>query len=207
MYRLIALVDDAFRHSAPGESSELVQLTLSEIIQHFDSRNPEQISRVLATSQQDERFAHHLWLRALVYFPNELVLARESYLQEVAHWKDGRDHPWPLVQAYRGWLLHDAGHSEAARQRFKQAISACEDASHGSTLMWMSQVLRLLVLALGFQEDAGRDTVVRRDELRKLLPAAPHAALSAFAASVAGRPMARAEILAHLDVCLPFNFH
>ena len=207
VYRLIALVDDAFRHGAPGESSELVRLALSEIVQHFDSRNPEEISRKLATSRQDERFAHHLWLRALVYFPNEMALARESYMQEMAQWQDGRDHPWPLIQAYRGWLLHEAGYSEAARQRFEQAISACEDASHGSTLMWMSQVLRLLVLALGFPEGVECDALVQRDELKKLLPAAPHAALSVFAASVAGPPMARAELLSHLDACLPFNFH
>ncbi len=206
-YRLIALMDAALMQSAEGESDEAVQLVLAEIIQHFGDREPEYVSQFMVRSTHDERFDHHLWLRAMVYFPNELVETQQIYLKQSTQWREGQDHPWPLISAYRAWLLHEAGNKAAAQQQIERAIFACEDLDHGPTLLWMAEVLRTLALALGLNPENEHPSMMQRDHLQKHLLHAPHAALSTFAQAVSGQPISHADILAHLAACLPFNFH
>lgn len=202
-YRLAAQMDACLQQSWPQAQT---QALLQALQQGLGDKEPQSLSRSLAHSGQDQRFAHYLWLRALVHLPQQLDAARQAYVQLQHQWQDGTDHPWPLINAYRAWLLSDAGHTTLAQEYMLQAIDACMDASHGPTLQWMAEVLRTLAQALGLalpvtaQPSAGQ-----RQHLHALLPHAPHTALAAFVQ--AGGNMAPQQLLLHLAACLPFNFH
>lgn len=206
-YRLIALMDTALMQSAECEIYEATPLVLAEMTTHLGDREPEFISRFIARSTHDERFDHHLWLRAMTYFPNELIESRQIYLKQSTEWQEGQDHPWPLISAYRAWMLHDSGNMTAAQQEIESAIFKCENVDHGPTLMWMAEVLRTLAVALGLDPGNKHSSIAQREHLKKRLPKAPHAALSAFKHAVSGQPISHADILAHLAACLPYNFH
>lgn len=161
------------------------------------------ISRSLAHADAKLRHAHHLWLRALVTFPVALLPAREAYLGLQHQWQSGEDHPWPLIDAYRAWLLHDRGQSAAASTCLQRAVQRCAAEEHGPVLQWMAEVLRTLGAALGIAGPA-MPTAGERARLRERLPNAPQAALEQFASA---GPLPREAVLAALRQCLPFNFH
>lgn len=206
IYRLIASMDAArFPGGLDGEAK--VTQFMAAVSRHFSDHAPSVISRSMARASQDDRFDHHLWLRAMVCFPTELAEARRVYVQESSNWKMGQDYPWALVQAYRAWLLCDAGRAAEARRSFEDAIETCLDAEQGPTLQWMAEVLLHLARALGIEialNFTGRDN---RDELRSRLVQAPHDALSAFAQDASRAKMEHDRMLAHMEACLPFNFH
>jgi hypothetical protein len=162
-----------------------------------------QISRSLATSTQDLRYTHHLWLRALVNWPHALDAARQEYLAQAKQWNSQEDHPWPLIEAYRGWLLADADRPAEARRHFMAAIERCAAPDNGPTLHWMAEVLRTMATALGLHLH-DQPSAHARDRLRKVLPLAPHAALERFAQAGTLR---HGALLHALRNCLPFNFH
>jgi hypothetical protein len=205
-YRLIAMMDAALMHEA-GSSNASTQEIITEMMQHFGDRQPEFISSQIAHSVQADRFDHHLWLRAMVCFPNALAEAREAYLKQSVHWQAGQDHPWPLICTYRAWLLCDAGKRVSAQQQLDNAINACMSIDHGPTLVWMAEVLRTLAPALALDLGNEHPSLAQREFLQKRLPLAPHAALTAFAVAVSGQTISHADILAHMAACLPYNFH
>jgi hypothetical protein len=180
---------------------------MAALSRHFWDQVPSSISRSMARTTQGERFDHHLWLRAMAYFPIELAEARQVYLQEIRNWQKGQDHPWALIQAYRAWFLCDAGRAEEARRLLEEAIETCRDDEHGLTLLWMAGVLLLLAQALGIDIALDFTGPDRRNELLARLPHAPHAAFSAFAQDASKAEMGRDRILTHMEACLPFNFH
>lgn len=201
IYEMIARMD-AVPFDATGNEAETV---LGAIRQFLGSREPDAISRSLSTSDQAKRFQHHLWLRAMTRFPQQMAGARAAYLDNRDKWKDGSDHPWPLIFAYRAWLLKDAGEMTEARSRMEAAVAACLDDDHGVTLEWMALVFSILAQALGLPS-AGSDAVAEAS-LRKRLPHAPWPALAEFAGEAARGEMPSDRIGTHLASCLPFNFH
>lgn len=197
-YRLIASMD------APDhDPQQLLDALCRHLGAQLGKHDATEISRSLACSGQGLRYPHHLWLRALVTFPDAAGAARASYLQQQKQWQSGDDHPWPLIEAYRAWLLHDAGQARQAGERLQAAIDACADTDNGATLHWMAEVLRALAGALGL-EQVEHSSAQAREQLRQRLLHAPHAALAQFASA---GPLARDAILAALRQCLPFNFH
>ncbi|WKN24014.1 hypothetical protein [Azotobacter vinelandii] len=197
-YQLIARMD------TPGADPRQLLDSLAEHLGVLlDKHDPESISRSLAHSGQAMRHAHHLWLRALARFPEQTQAARAAYLEQALQWQEGDDHPWPLIDSYRGWLLRDAGQPERAAERLRDAIASCADADNGPTLQWMAEVLRTLARSLGL---AGIEapSATEREHLRQCLPQAPHVALEDFANA---SPLTPAQIHAALRQCLPFNFH
>lgn len=202
-YRLVAQMDGCQQQ---GAAAHPVQALVQALQQHLGEKTADGLSRSLAHSAQQRRFDHHLWLRALVHWPQALGSARQAYVQQQPQWHSGSDHPWPLINAYRAWLLHDGGHRAPAQAHMLSAIQACMDDSHGPTLQWMAEVLRTLAHALGLElpEDA-QPSAAQRQHLQQLLPHAPHAALAAFA--LAGLGTTHAQLLQHLAASLPFNFH
>lgn len=202
-YRLVAQMDLCQQQGAPQSQT---QALVQQLQQHLGDKSPENLSRSLAHSTQVQRFAHYLWLRALVHLPQTLDSARQAYVQLQPQWHSGKDHPWPLINAYRAWLLHDGGQHAQAQAHMQNAIQSCMDASHGPTLQWMAEVLRTLAYALGLQLPAPEQpSANERQQLQRLLPCAPHTALAAFAQAGLGTP--HAQLLLHLAQCLPFNFH
>lgn len=201
IYEMIARMDAIPFDAAGGE----VETVLDAIRQLLGNREPDAISRSLSTSDQAKRFQHHLWLRAMTRFPQQMAGARAAYLDNRDKWKDGSDHPWPLIFAYRAWLLKDAGEMTEARSRMEAAVAACLDDDHGVTLEWMALVFGILAQAIGLPP-AGSVTAAEAG-LRKRLPNAPWPGLAEFAGEAAQGGMPPDRIWAHLARCLPFNFH
>lgn len=201
IYRLIARLDDT--QTPPATH-------IAEIIDHLRAStgkpDPQAISRSLACAGQQARFDHHLWLRTLTTHPQQLAAERAAYLSVRMQWQAGEDHPWPLIDAYRAWLLHDAGHREDAAQYIGNAIIGCEAAGHGPTLQWMAEVLRVFAQALALPVDSDVAPEARLAELKESLPYAPFAALAVFRQQ-AGSTLSHKAIVTHLTACLPFNFH
>lgn len=199
-YRLIVSLD-----GREGSTEELQ----ADLLQHFNAllkkTKPAEISRSLAYSGQERRYVHHLWLRALVCLPDAFAGARDAYLEQEHQWQTGQDHPWPLIEAYRGWLLHDAGQPALASRRFSMTIRQCMADGNGAVLLWMGRVLKVVADSLGVDVDG--IALEEPERLAELLPVAPHAALARFVEEVGRKPQSVPQILALLDTCLPFNFH
>lgn len=218
-YALIARLDALT--AGPGQPDpQQADAFVADLIAHLHQvgckGDAPAISRSLAHSGQERRYPHHLWLRALVALPGHPTLAeaRAAYLQQDGQWQVEPDHPWPLICAYRAWLLHDAGRSARAAQEMALAIGLCTEPGHGLTLRWMAEVLRALAQRLGLARHAPDPEQARtlqpgaaeRTELhallQALLPQAPHQELASFA-----DPGAAHTPWQHLARCLPFNFH
>lgn len=196
-YQLIARMDNS-EWSAAEFLTELEQ-HLGELL-HKESA--EAISRSLAHSGQDWRYTHHLWLRALVYQPSTMKPARLAYLNLAQQWQTGQDHPWGLIEAYRGWLWLMEGQNTQAAQHMQQAISLCAAPQNGPILHWMAEVLRTLAFMLKLPTNE-QPTEEMRQMLKKRLIAAPHAVLEEFL----HQTPSHAQGLRLLQSCLPFNFH
>ena len=165
-------------------------------------KNESGLSRVLASSGQHERFDHHIWLRAMTKAPDALKAARDAYLSMFDQWQRHEDHPWPLIDFYRAWLLHDAGRRKDAAAYWTDAIGSCARPDNGPTLHWMAEVMRSATTAMGIS-NVPRASNEERDRRRGALPAAAHDAL----ARLAEGPGDRATVLSGIAACLPFNFH
>lgn len=205
IYEMIARMDSVPRGPDGSEPRGEVEAVIGAICQLLDSREPEAISRSLAVSDQAKRFEHHLWLRAMSRFPAQLAGARSAYLDNRRKWRSGSDHPWPLICAYRAWMLNDGGDTEAARSLMDEAVAACRDDDHGVTLEWMALVLQTLGKAFGAPL-ASSDKAANA-KLRKRLQYAPWEALAEFSAEATQGSVPAARISVHLATCLPFNFH
>ncbi|MDA3877020.1 MAG: hypothetical protein PF483_08015 [Halothiobacillus sp.] len=198
IYQLIAQMDDpeADVQKMLGDLHLFMQ-TITE------KRSLLQISQAFGAAGNEWRFPHHLWVRALVQFPEALQKEREAYLEMEADWQSGVAHPWPLINAYRGWLLHEAGNAQDAIVYFDDAIATCRAEKNGLTLRWIAEVLCVTAQKIGLSTDSMPSSKEQK-ELRLLLPQAPHLHLAAFAAA---ESCSRAQIITYLQHCLPFNFH
>lgn len=205
IYEMIARMD-AVPFDADGEEASVeVRMVLDSIRQLLGNREPEAISRSLSASDQEKRFENHLWLRALNRFPRQMASARAAYLGNRDKWKIGSDHPWPLILAYRAWLLQDAGETAEAHSHLDAAVRICLDDNHGVTLEWMALVLSTMAQAIGVPL-ASSDHAAE-DGLRRRLKHAPWEALAEFAAEASHSRLPPPRIWVHLAKCLPFNFH
>ncbi len=163
-------------------------------LQQATNRKRKTLASALARSGEQWRFFHHFLLRLLVAHPELDGLHRE-YLAAEDQWQSGEDHPWMLIEAYRGWLLQRAGQSEAAAETFASAIEGCFEDEDSVILHWMGYVLKALAESL--QLSLGQITT-------RPLPAPglfPDDALEDLA--VASTDQGRLEMMAK---ALPFNF-
>ncbi|MEA3641657.1 MAG: hypothetical protein VBE63_17190 [Lamprobacter sp.] len=102
-YRAIALMDDPTRDDA------VVRQAVEAVIGAL----PQALDRLAASVSNDDKYAHHLALRWLVHRPDAGLA--EQYLAHREDWGTAEGHPWPLIQLYRGMLLH-ARDADAARE-------------------------------------------------------------------------------------------
>ncbi len=155
----------------------------------------------LAASGQTLRFSHQLTVRSLLEKPEVFAEERQQYLAAIPQWQTGDDHPWPLIQAYRGWLLLEEGRSDKALALLQNAVDQCQQ-SGGATLHWMAVVLQALAIALGL--NMATPTAQTLQDLQQRLPLANHTALQTL---LSGRDQTQGQLLELLEQCLPFNFH
>ena len=121
--------------------------------------------------------------------------ARRADGSQQAQWQGGTDHPGPLIDAYRAWLLHDMQLNDRAQEHLQWALESCTDARNGPTLIWMAEVLRTLAQAMGIAPPNQAPSAASRTSLRPLLPNAPPLALEFFAGEAATAPISRARLL------------
>jgi len=204
VYRLIAMMEVT---KADFSVKQVPPSLFRDLMRHWDGKTEDKISAQMAQSLNADRFDHHLWVRALTYFPTELSKARQSYLDQSNKWYEGDSHPWPLISAYRAWMLYDAGDIIASRDHLRLAIHTCGNAPHGKIFLWMAEVLRILATALTIDFEEGNSNIANRKNLQNLIPHAPHEALLNFERAATGYHMTHSQIISHLNACLPFNFH
>lgn len=103
IYRIIALMDD------PACEATLVREAIEERIGHLSQA----LEHFAGSASNQDKYAHHLALRWLVHRPDPELTA--VYLAHREDWEIASGHPWPLIQLYRGMLLHPQD-AEAARE-------------------------------------------------------------------------------------------
>ena len=96
----------------------------------------------LATNNS-ELYHHHLLLRTL--WENNYEKHQQMYLSHQVHWKSGDQHPWELIEMYRGLLLFrnqkDNRDGAATQARFDRAIEIVTCEQHGATLQLIGAVI------------------------------------------------------------------
>ena len=183
-YQAIVLLD---MHSADAEQYVRELLENSTKKQGLDS------IKQLSRSGDLRRFEHYLLLRWLMCQPQH-KLEREGYLDSQAYWQLGEGHPWMLINAYRAWLLADAGRLQEASDYMQIALNDCFEDNQSAILQWMGHCLSALASSLGIPvlqlDSAAIAAFFPSDQLSSLTQAGNHKAR-----------------LAALQILLPFNFH
>ncbi|WP_157890232.1 hypothetical protein [Marinobacterium aestuarii] len=195
-YVLFARLND------PTTAFESFKKQLDQHLSSVFGCSPERIPSNIASSDSSMRYTQQLYLRALVRYPSEMAAERELYLNAQGRWQEGEDHPWPLILAYRAWLLAEAGNRPQASELLQQAIHLCDEIPH-STLKWIGCVLQALGSRLDIAAPYCEPLNGKMAELQRALPGAPHQALEKLLQGEASRP----QLLKALKQCLPFNFH
>ena len=182
-YRAIATMD---RTDAPLEQ---VRAHVCEVVPlgHAD------IARMAGSSDSGSKYAHHLLLRYLVHRGS--AEEREAYLAAHDSWGSGEGHPWPLIEAYRAFLLRPRDPA-AANERIEQAWELVQD--QGPTVWFIGLVLAAIGKAWGAEGCRVDSEIV--EKLAVELPKAPFGLLREALARGVDDP------LALLRQLLPFNF-
>lgn len=199
--------------TAGQRKGEMDQTSVYRAINALDAETPdalelvesvigplEQAAARLATSC-DDSYHHHLLLRALQADP-DLEGPWAEYRARRHEWVRQRQHPWPLIDAYRGVLLWMDGDCEAAVDAFDHAIDSALDRAHGPTLHLIGAAIATVahcLLADRYEERA-------RNALALVEPQLPGAtsAITVFRGAFAQPDPDRfPDVLA----ALPFNYH
>lgn len=187
-YRTIALMDQLNLINANNWQSLLLT-------------NSKEVRR-LATSGNLERYQHHVFLRGLLHVPETFSNTIEDYLSSEEGWQIGDGHPWPLINAYRGWLFVLQGKSQKAKEYFEIATEQCVE-SDGITIHWIGAVIATLSDKLRGTQNLSKtfNLNIFKQELKK----APVESLREWQANALNET--HGQRLARLQTLLPFNFH
>ena len=156
-------------------------------------------------------YHHHLVVRALALHAHGPPLwddaaaaeATDRYLARRDVWHDGSQHPWPLIDCYRGLLLWDRDRPGAA-DRFNHAVRSAAASPHGPTLKLVAGMIGVVAWCRtgepAFKQQARRHLA----EAAAPLPSSA-AAATALLAIISDGPADR--YIAPALTALPFNYH
>tara|TARA_R110002167_G_scaffold366450_1_gene597510 strand:+ start:19976 stop:22639 length:2664 start_codon:yes stop_codon:yes gene_type:complete len=193
-YQLFAWLSNA------SVSGDWFKERLIRFLQPLAGKSGKGVIERLARSGQVDRYAHQLTLRAMTESPALFAEERQQYLRQLHEWREGEDHPWPLISFYRAWMLLDKGDESVAGEYLNHALLLCEQ-SATPTLIWMGLVLQAVGAALDLVEVPAES---ERNRIREQLPMANHEALEKLCGSTEAD---RQPLLVLMAQCLPFNFH
>lgn len=147
------------------------------------------------------KYAHHLLLRYLVYRKHDA--ARKAYLAQRDEWQvpDEQGHPWPLIELYRGYLLHP-GDPKKAIEHGKVAYDIATDSRQGPTVELIGACCRAIVSR--WENSPWPESEAELGRLAQLLPAATDR-IQQLRTFMAGQD--NEGPLGLLAKVLPFNFH
>lgn len=180
-------------HLQDIQHPDAVATTLALVEQHTQQSGLKAIER-LARSESGSRFMHYLVLRLLIKNP-ALVDERHAYLAQATAWANDDGHPWPLINAYRAWLLvEQTQDNDTAQLYLQQAINQSVE-NQQPMLTWIGHCLHALGSSLMLPLTLPAET----------LPPAPQFPSSAL--SQLQQAADHQQRLAALQHVLPFNFH
>lgn len=156
-YAAIAAMDD------PSVSIDLVRERLSKVFK----LDPATTRSLASDGKAANKYSHYLLLRYLVTRRDSLL--EEAYLLERDNWSYGEGHPWPLIDAYRSYLISGSD-VERAKALVRRAIDGCFDHNAGPVMVLIGAAIavgaRKLVDVSSLNDD-------RLSELQSAFPAAP----------------------------------
>jgi len=185
-YRAIALMDD------PAGADPEVRAAVEAVVGPL----PAAVARLAGSDADADKYPHHLLLRWLVQRPDPSL--RATYLQQRPHWPVGEGHPWPLIQLYRGFLLHPDDPAEA-RNLALEGYALATTENQGPLVRLIGACCRAIAAAWGEPWPAA-DALLTPVE--QALPRA-----GARVAAVRRFLDQPGEPLELLRTVLPFNFH
>ncbi|MBK8972688.1 MAG: hypothetical protein IPM37_15650 [Hahellaceae bacterium] len=198
-YRLITRMDQLLQNGAKADDTLIAELT------DYLGTTPDKAAASSFFAQDLKRYQHHVFLRAMMAFPETFERVATRYLGGEAEWSAGKGHPWPLIDAYRAILLASRNKSVSAKTLGQCSLDALAQ-EESPLLRWMHCVLAVALSAAGIPVSWGE--AVSLDEFDFSLPNAPLQALTDWSNAVAGEVRyTPAEIMLELGQCLPFNFH
>lgn len=153
----------------------------------------------------EKPYHHQLFLRS-IWTMDGCNRARKCYADKRPAWIRGYDHPWELIEMYRGLLLASApkmGAIQHASNCFNRAIEIATGAPHGDTLHLIAGMIACVASCCFKGETYPRKTVELLNGLPDRLPAAKsrieHLLEIAHNPAPDMIPVAMAQ--------LPFNYH
>lgn len=198
-YRLITRMDQILQNGEKADETLTAELT------DYLGTTPDKAAASSFFAQDLKRYQHHVFLRAMMAFPETFERVATRYLGGEAEWSEGKGHPWPLIDAYRAILLASRNKSVSAKTLGQRALDALAQ-EESPLLRWMHCVLAVALSAAGIPVTWGE--AVSLNEFDFSLPNAPLQALTDWSNAVAGEVRyTPAEIMLELGQCLPFNFH
>jgi hypothetical protein len=151
----------------------------------------------LAGNRQDAfKYRHHLLVRCLAQAGSPDL--RAAYVGARGEWADAEGFPWPMINAWRAFMLWEAGDAEGARKKIFDAIEGCEAHGQGATMGILGVALRMAV-SKWLPGMAPTDAVLEGWSRR--LPAA-----ASWLERKRREIMPEASFAARLLTLLPFNF-
>ncbi len=187
-YLAIALMDD----------ETIDDFQVREALSRVTGALPEAAARLATGNHPAERYNHHLLLRWLTHRGDEAT--QQVYLANRAEWKTATGHPWPLIQLYRGLLLH-AGDTVEARRLALEGAHLAFAANQGPTVRLIGTCCRCVASLWG---EPWPEAEVELNNLTEAIPlAAPRIEHLRQALSHPNDAPSPLDLLAAV---LPFNF-
>jgi tetratricopeptide (TPR) repeat protein len=163
---------------------------------------PTAAKNLAVAAPQKNPFHHHLFLRAIWWSKNLCAEARLEYLNRYQRWQTGEQHPWELIEMYRGLLLKGTRKTEGA-ECFERAISVALLDSHGPTLRLSAAMIAVAGYCCYKRESFKNRALALLGETEPLIP---HAAPMIQALRHLCRNPGEDKISQVLKL-FPFNFH
>ena len=182
-YLAIAMIDD------PTIENEEVRIAIEKITGTL-------ADATVKIATNSERYTHYLLLRWLVYRKgNEDI--RKTYLDNCGKWQTGKGHPWPLIQLYRGILLHEIDPDKALKLATEGAEIAFEQ-NQGPTVRFIGACCYIIAVSWGGEWKNAEKELTK---LEKEIPLAADRIAKLRAAFI--KPIPPSKLLISV---LPFNF-
>jgi hypothetical protein len=166
VYRAINAMDGDFENKM-----DLLRETIGTV-------DPETIARLAKSSSPRDQYHHHLLLRGL-WMVDSMETFTKNYLEHVSLWQTDTQHPWELINCYRGLLLflsseeqEDQETSNKANLWFDRAIRITLSEQHGITVKLIGAVIATIASCC-MDEDRYPNTAKKLlSKIEKAMPAA-----------------------------------
>lgn len=195
-YRVAVLLDDC------DEAGDKAKIELEKYLQSMTGSSLDSIIGYIGQWAGTRRFAHHLVLRAMVAGILDLKTHGQVYFDSRADWADGDEHPWQLINFYRGVIAARLGYVSEAKPLIARSLALAFEHDSG-TVYWIGLVLENVARGLDLLPPSWLPRSSNEvDELEVKLPNAPWAELD----KLKERELALDRVDQILKPMLPFNF-